>query len=141
MTGNAQLVAQEIELRLRRRDDVIIDTALMDSLDAGVFGGGVFLICVDRGTATCRQRQALYASLLARRGSSGVRYGVFALGIARTSEHSAMAPPLRRGIAAAGAQRIGDVARHDARRQPPPRTPRSSGSRGGSSTRQRVAQA
>ena len=45
MTGTAQLVAQELELRI---DDgeTRARTCLMDNLDAAVFeGGGLFLIC------------------------------------------------------------------------------------------------
>ena len=74
MTGNAQLVAQEIELAFGD-DDVIIDTTLMDNLDAGVFALG------DR-----------------------THVGTFCDGGRHFDE----------ALAAAGAQRIGEVARHDA---------------------------
>ncbi len=56
MTGIAQLVAQEIELRLDG-EGVRIDTKLMDELDAGVFaGGGIVPDLHARPTAreTCR---------------------------------------------------------------------------------------
>jgi MioC protein len=68
MTGNAQLVAQELELVL---DDgeTRVTTKLMDGLDASVLeGGGLFLVC----TSTYGQgdvpdnAKALYASLLER---------------------------------------------------------------------------
>jgi MioC protein len=83
MTGNAQLVAQELELIL---DDgeTRVKTKLMDGLDASAFdGGGLFLVC----TSTYGQgdvpdnAKALYESLLATRPDlSGVRYGLVALG-------------------------------------------------------------
>lgn len=83
MTGTAQSVAQELELRL---DDGEIRPVLrlMDGLDASVFAeGGLFLVC----TSTYGQgdvpdnAKALFDSLAATRPDlSRVRYGLIALG-------------------------------------------------------------
>ncbi len=83
MTGTAQSVAQELELRL---DDGEIRPVLklMDGLDASVFAdGGLFLVC----TSTYGQgdvpdnAKALFDSLVATRPDlSAVRYGLIALG-------------------------------------------------------------
>lgn len=82
-TGVAQLVAQEIELRLDG-EDMRISTELMDDVDTGVFGrGGVFLIC----TSTYGQgdvpdgAKPFYDALLEQRPDlSAVRYGLIGLG-------------------------------------------------------------
>lgn len=82
-TGVAQLVAQEIELRLDG-EGVGIRTLLMDDIDASVFsGGGVFLVC----TSTYGQgdvpdgAKPFYEELLQKRPDlSGVRYGLIGLG-------------------------------------------------------------
>ncbi len=82
-TGVAQLVAQEIELRL---DDgeVCVNTGLMEDVDPSVFGeDAVFLIC----TSTYGQgdvpdsAKSFYEGLLKQRPDlSGVRYGLIGLG-------------------------------------------------------------
>src|SRR5258706_10893186 len=82
-TGVAQLVAQEIELRLDG-EDMRIKTLLMDDIDASVFdGGGVFLIC----TSTYGQgdvpdgAKPFYEELLNKRPDLlKVRYGLIGLG-------------------------------------------------------------
>ena len=82
-TGVAQLVAQEIELRLDG-GDVGVKTLLMDDIDATVFiNGGVFLIC----TSTYGQgdvpdgARPFYDELLSKRPDlSNVRYGLIGLG-------------------------------------------------------------
>ena len=69
MTGNAQLVAQELELVL---DDgeTRVTTKLMDGLDASVFDdGGLFLVCTStygQGDVPDNAKQ-LYESLIATR--------------------------------------------------------------------------
>jgi MioC protein len=82
-TGVAQLVAQEIELRLDG-EDMRITTLLMDDLDPGVFDpGGLFLICTStygQGDVPDNAKQ-LYERLLAQRPDlSNVRYGLIGLG-------------------------------------------------------------
>ncbi|MEO8164612.1 MAG: flavodoxin domain-containing protein [Betaproteobacteria bacterium] len=82
-TGVAQLVAQEIELRLDG-EDTRITTLPMDELDPGVFeGGGLFLICTStygQGDVPDNAKQ-LYEGLQASRPDlSNVRYGVIGLG-------------------------------------------------------------
>ena len=82
-TGVAQLVAQEIELRLDG-GDIRVKTLLMDDIDVSVFGnGGAFLIC----TSTYGQgdvpdgAKPFYEELLQRRPDlSAVRYGLIGLG-------------------------------------------------------------
>ncbi len=83
MTGNAQLVAQELELLL---DDgeTRAQARVMDGLDAGTFArGGLFLICTStygQGDVPDNAKQ-LYESLIATRPDlSNVQYGVVALG-------------------------------------------------------------
>jgi len=82
-TGVAQLVAQEIELRLDG-EDMRIRTLLMDDIDSSVFGnGGLFLIC----TSTYGQgdvpdgAKPFYEELGQKRPDlSAVRYGLIGLG-------------------------------------------------------------
>ncbi len=82
-TGVAQLVAQEIELRLDG-EGMNIRTLLMDGIDTSVFGnGGVFLVC----TSTYGQgdvpdgARPFYEELLKKRPDlSAVRYGLIGLG-------------------------------------------------------------
>lgn len=118
MTGNAQLVAQELELML---DDgeTRVAVKVMDGLDAAVFaGGGLFLIC----TSTYGQgdvpdnAKRLYESLLAARPDlGGVQYGVIALGD-RTYRDTFCNGGRRFDaiLAELGARRIGDILCHDA---------------------------
>jgi MioC protein len=118
MTGTAQLVAQELELRLDD-GDTHVRTVLMDDRDASVFrGGGLFLIC----TSTYGQgdvpdnAKKLYASVVNERPDlSAVRYGVIALG-----DRTYMDTFCNGGkrfdaiLAELGAQRIGEMLLHDA---------------------------
>jgi MioC protein len=118
MTGTAQLVAQELELRI---DDgpTRARATLMDDLEASVFvPGGVFLIC----TSTYGQgdvpdnAKKLYASLQdARPDLSDVRYGVIALGDRTYAETFCNGGRRFDSILAQlGAKRIGEVLLHDA---------------------------
>lgn len=118
MTGNAQLVAQELELVLDD-GDTRVTTKLMDGLDGSVFdGGGLFLVC----TSTYGQgdvpdnAKALYESLHTRRPDlSGVRYGVVALGN-RTYKDTFCNGGRRFDalLAELGARRVGEILFHDA---------------------------
>jgi MioC protein len=118
MTGNAQLVAQELELILDA-GETRARTKLMDGLDAAAFaGGGLFLIC----TSTYGQgdvpdnAKSLYESLLATRPDlASVRYGVVALGD-RTYKDTFCNGGRRFDaiLAELGARRIGDILFHDA---------------------------
>ena len=118
MTGIAELVAQEIELRLDG-DGVRIATLLMDELDASVFAkGGLFLIC----SSTYGQgdvpdnAKPLYASLqTVRPDLAGVRYGIIALGDMTYAETFCNGGRrFDRILSELGAKRIGDIMLHDA---------------------------
>jgi MioC protein len=118
MTGNAQLVAQELELLLDDGETSVAARA-MDRLDAEVFGsGGLFLICTStygQGDVPDNAKQ-LYESLLAARPDlAGVQYGVIALGD-RTYLDTFCNGGRRFDaiLAELGARRIGDILFHDA---------------------------
>lgn len=118
MTGTAQLVAQELELRLDD-GDMRVHTRLMDELDAQVFdGGGLFLICTStygQGDVPDNARQ-LYQSLCTQRPDLAcVHYGVIALGD-RTYLDTFCNGGRRFDaiLQELGAQRIGEVLLHDA---------------------------
>jgi MioC protein len=118
MTGNAQLVAQELELVLDD-GDTVVKTRLMDGLDSSVFdGGGLFLIC----TSTYGQgdvpdnAKGLYESLQAQRPDlSAIQYGVVALGD-RTYKDTFCNGGRRFDaiLSELGAKRIGGLFIHDA---------------------------
>jgi sulfite reductase alpha subunit-like flavoprotein len=118
MTSTAQLVAQELELRLDDGENRAV-ARLMDDLDARVFApGGLFLIC----TSTYGQgdvpdnAKKLYESLLTTRPDlSNVRYGVIALGD-RTYADTFCNGGRRFDaiLGELGAKRIGDTLLHDA---------------------------
>lgn len=118
MTGIAQLVAQEIELRLDG-EGIRIATLLMDELDSGVFsGGGLFLICTStygQGDVPDNAKQ-LYESLQnVRPDLAAVRYGVIALGDMTYAETFCNGGRrFDRILAELGARRIGDIMFHDA---------------------------
>jgi MioC protein len=118
MTGTAQLVAQELELRI---DDgeTRAQARLMDNLDAAVLdGGGLFLICTStygQGDVPDNAKQ-LYESLQAARPDlSSIRYGVIALGD-RTYAETFCNGGRRfdRILTELGAKRIGEILLHDA---------------------------
>ncbi len=118
MTGTAQLVAQALELVL---DDgeTAVTVKPMDGLDADVFAGGkLFLICTStygQGDVPDNAKQ-LYESLqTARPDLAAVQYGVIALGD-RTYADTFCNGGQRFDtvLTELGAQRIGDVLRHDA---------------------------
>lgn len=118
MTGTAQLVAQELEL-VWDGDEAIVETRLMDDLDASVFEkGGVFLVC----TSTYGQgdvpdnAKKFFNDLHARRPDlSQVRYGVFGLGDRTYAEtFNFGGKRFDELLAGLGAQRIGERIQHDA---------------------------
>lgn len=118
MTGNAQLVAQELELIL---DDgeTSVRVRVMDGLDAAAFApGGLFLICTStygQGDVPDNAKQ-LYESLIASRPAlASVQYGVIALGD-RTYGDTFCNGGRRFDaiLAELGARRIGEILFHDA---------------------------
>ncbi|HUF20622.1 MAG TPA: flavodoxin domain-containing protein [Burkholderiales bacterium] len=117
-TGTAELVAQELELRLDD-GDTRVHTRLMDELDAAVFaGGGLFLIC----TSTFGQgdvpdnAQYLYESLRDERPDlSNVHYGVFGLGDRTYADTFCFGGKrFDQLLGELGANRVGEVVLHDA---------------------------
>jgi MioC protein len=112
-TGVAQLVAQEIELRLDG-GDIHVNTLLMDELGPGVFdGGGLFLICTStygQGDVPDNAKQ-LYEGLQALRPDlSNVHYGVIGLGDKGTHANTFCfaARKFDRVLNELGARRIGE---------------------------------
>lgn len=118
MTGTAQLVAQDVELRLDG-DDVHVRTLDMEELDADIFSkGGLFLIC----TSTYGQgdipdnAKALFESLETQRPDLGnVHYGLFGLGDRTYADTFCFGGKrFDRLLTELGAHRIGDAVLHDA---------------------------
>ena len=118
MTGTAQLVAQELELRVDD-GDTKARAVLMDNLDCSVFaGGGLFLIC----TSTYGQgdvpdnAKALYESLQSQRPDlAAIRYGVIALGDRTYAETFCNGGRRFDAVLSElGAKRIGEILLHDA---------------------------
>jgi MioC protein len=118
MTGTAQLVGQELELRLDDGETRAV-ARLMDDLDASVFGqGGLFLICSStygQGDVPDNAKR-LYESLQTERPDlSAVRYGVIALGDRTYAETFCNGGKrFDRILTELGAARIGEVLLHDA---------------------------
>jgi len=118
MTGTAQLVAQELELRLDD-GDTTARAVLMDNLDAAAIESGkLYLICTStygQGDVPDNAKQ-LYESLQAQRPDlSSVSYGVIALGD-RTYNETFCNGGRRFDavLAELGARRVGDLLLHDA---------------------------
>ncbi|NIO41818.1 MAG: nitric oxide synthase [Burkholderiales bacterium] len=118
MTGIAQLVAQEIELRLDG-EGIAVDTMEMDELAPAVFDrDGIFLIC----TSTYGQGDVpdnakdLYEALCTQRPDlSHVRYGVIALGDRTYAETFCFGGKrFDKILGDLGARRIGELMLHDA---------------------------
>lgn len=118
MTGNAQLVAQELELGFSDVDTRIV-VMPMDDLDPGVFErDAVFLVCTStygRGEVPDNARDLFDALQAQRPDLSAVRYGILALGdssFVDTFAHGGMR--FDQLLAALGARRIGERAIVDA---------------------------
>ncbi len=117
-TGIAQLVAQEIELRLDG-EGIKVHTLEMDELDPSVFDrAGYFLIC----TSTYGQGDVpdnakdFYDALCAQRPDlSHVFYGVIGLGDRTYADTFCFGGKrFNEILGQLGAQRIGDILLHDA---------------------------
>lgn len=118
MTGIAQLVAQEIELRLDA-EGIEVKTMEMDDLDPTVFNReGIFMIC----TSTYGQGDVpdnakdLYEALCTQRPDlAHVRYGVIALGDRTYAETFCFGGKrFDKILGELGAHRIGELMLHDA---------------------------
>jgi MioC protein len=119
MTGTAEAVAQEMQAELQKAGHGA-EIVLMDGRDATVFTekSGPYLICTSTyGSGDVPDNaQALFASLEAQRPDlAGMIYGVIALGD-RTYGDTFCQGGLRfdKLLSALGAQRAGEVLRHDA---------------------------
>jgi sulfite reductase alpha subunit-like flavoprotein len=118
MTGTAQLVAQELELRLDD-GDTKARSVLMDNLDAeAIEPGKLYLICSStygQGDVPDNAKR-LYQSLQEKRPDlSTVSYGVIALGDRTYSETFCNGGRRFDGILSElRARRIGDILFHDA---------------------------
>jgi len=118
MTGTAQLVAQELELRLDD-GDTAARAVLMDNLNAhAIEAGRLYLICSStygQGDVPDNAKQ-LYESLQSERPDlSTVSYGVIALG--DRTYHDTFCNGGRRFdriLSELGARRIGEILLHDA---------------------------
>ncbi len=115
--GIAQLVAQEIELRLEG-DGLKVATLLMDELDPGVFvRGGLFLICTStygEGDVPDNATEFYQSLENVRPDLSQVSYGVFALGDRTYAETFCNGGKrFDRLLAELGPKRIGEIALHD----------------------------
>lgn len=116
-TGIAQLVAQEIELRLDG-EGFRIRTLLMDDIDADVFDGGLFLVCSStygQGDVPDGAKPFYEALQQNRPDLSQVRYGVIALGDRTYAETFCFGgKKFDKLLGELGALRIGEVMLHDA---------------------------
>jgi MioC protein len=112
-TGVAQLVAQEIELRLDG-GNIRIKTQLMDRLDPGVFdGGGLFLICTStygQGDVPDNAKELYEGLQTLRPDLANVHYGVIGLGDKGTHGNTFCfaAKKFDRVLSELGARRIGE---------------------------------
>jgi len=118
MTGIAQLVAQEIELRLDG-DGIKVNTIEMDELDPTVFDrDGVFLICTStygQGDVPDNARNLYQALCDQRPDLAHVSYGVIALGDRTYGDTFCFGGKrFDKILSDLGAQRIGELLLHDA---------------------------
>jgi MioC protein len=125
MTGNAEYAAEEMQEILRDDYGHEVDLLLMDKLGPEVFErAGVFLVCTSTyGTGDVPENaQQLYGALCERRPDlSGVRYAVFGLGDSGYGETFNFGGKRFDDILAAlGASRLGERAKHDAQSKVPP---------------------
>ena len=118
MTGIAQLVAQEIELRLDG-EGIRVNTLEMDDLDPSVFDReGIFLICTStygQGDVPDNAKNLYNALCTQRPDLAHVTYGVIALGDRTYAETFCFGGKRFNEILSdLGAKRIGEVMLHDA---------------------------
>jgi MioC protein len=118
MTGIAQLVAQEIELRLDG-EGIRVNTLEMDELDPSVFDrDGLFLICTStygQGDVPDNAKDFYDALCTLRPDLSHVFYGVIGLGDRTYAETFCFGGKrFDEVLTQLGAQRIGEMMLHDA---------------------------
>ena len=118
MTGIAQLVAQEIELRLDG-EGIRVNTLEMDELNPSVFEReGIFLICTStygQGDVPDNAKNLYNALCTQRPDLSHVNYGVIALGDRTYAETFCFGGKRFNEILSdLGAKRIGEIMLHDA---------------------------
>lgn len=118
MTGTAELCAEEMCDALAAAG-LDAEMHMMDDLDAGMLDpAGAYIICTStygHGDVPDNAKR-LYASLRERRPAlGGLRYGVFALGDITHGEtfcHGGL--NFDRILGELGAERVGDILKHDA---------------------------
>lgn len=118
MTGTAELAAEEMEEVLVNAGHAV-SVALMDDLEPSVFEPGrVYVICSStygQGDVPDNGLGLYYALEADAPNLSGVLYGVFALGDRTYIEtFCGGGESLDRRLTGLGAQRVGEVYRHDA---------------------------
>lgn len=124
MTGNAEYAAEVIEQILRDDYGHTVEYLRMDKLGPEVFErAGIFVVCTSTygiGDVPENARE-LYGALCASRPDlAGVRYAVFGLGDSSYGEtYSFGGQRFDDILAALGAHRLGERAKHDAQSKVP----------------------
>ena len=118
MTGNAQLVGQELELRFDG-EGIQVDTFDMDKLTIDIFHpDSIFLICTStygQGDVPDNARDFMAALTESKPDLKKIRYGLIALGDRTYAETYCFGGKRFDDVLQeCGAERIGDILMHDA---------------------------
>ena len=118
MTGNAQLVGQELELRFDG-EGIQVDTLDMDKLTIDIFHpDSIFLICTStygQGDVPDNARDFMAALTESKPDLKKIRYGLIALGDRTYAETYCFGGKRFDDVLQeCGAERIGDILMHDA---------------------------
>ena len=118
MTGNAQLVGQELELRFDG-EGIQVETVDMDKLTPDIFGSdGIYLICTStygQGDVPDNARAFIESLISSKPNLKKIRYGMIALGDRTYAETFCFGGKrFDEVLQECGAERIGDILMHDA---------------------------